>query len=143
MQTSSRGFNLIRRFAPLNLMSHLDIPGWIVGYACRDYPGWRVSPGYKISRDDADRLLLERVAYIEQLINRHIPTELSQNEFDALVCHIYFMLRPQDFPKSEIARHLIAGDKEATATAILCDAVDPERERRTLDEARLFRNLEG
>ncbi len=140
MKISPAGVSLIKRFAPLNLTAHLDTNGWVVGYACRDIGRWRVTPGYKITTFDAERLLHDRVDYVTNLVNTtHMQTALTQNEFDALVCHIYFMLHPDDFRTSDIARHLIVGDKESAATAILCDIADTELERRTIAEAYLFR----
>ena len=69
------------------LVAYNDGTGtWTIGFGHTSSAGLpRVYPGMTITADQADAILGSDLASVEADINHHVNTQLTQNQFDALV----------------------------------------------------------
>lgn len=76
MRTSQRGLSLIKSFEGLRLQAYQDSVGvWTIGYGATR----GVKAGMKISKEQAERMLLNDVQRFEPEVQRLITAPLSQN----------------------------------------------------------------
>ncbi|HKM19362.1 MAG TPA: lysozyme [Aliarcobacter sp.] len=112
MKISSRGLELIKEFEGFSSVAYLcpaKIP--TIGYGNTFWEdGRKVNLGEQISKAKALELL-EYVANKDfaQKIFTHIKVEVSQNQFDALVCLAY-NIGVGNFVKSTLLKKINAGD---------------------------------
>ena len=59
---------------------------WTIGYG---HTGPEVHPGMRITQQEADAYLEQDLCRVGQQISKVVHVELSQDEFDALVCFVY------------------------------------------------------
>lgn len=125
MKTSSKGLNLIESFEGCELKAYKCPAGiWTIGAGSTQYAdGSRVKEGQTLpNKEAALELLAKTIVSYEYTVN-NLKVELSQNEFDALVCLCYNigsgnfvsstlvkMLKAGN-PKIEIARQFLRWDK--------------------------------
>ena len=88
---------------------------WTIGYG---HTGSDVRPGKVIDQDEADRLLDEDVDLFERGVNRLVNVDLTQGQFDALVCFA-FNLGLGALQQSTLLKLLNAGDYEGAAKQFL------------------------
>ncbi|AVD86176.1 lysozyme [Pseudomonas sp. SWI44] len=106
MRTSQRGLSLIKSFEGLRLQAYQDSVGvWTIGYGATR----GVSAGMSITKEQAERMLLNDVQRFEPEVERLITAPLSQNQWDALVCFTY-NLGAANLESSTLRRLLNAGD---------------------------------
>lgn len=111
MRTSQRGLNLIRLFEGLRLQAYQDVVGvWTIGYGATR----GVKAGMAISKEQAERMLLNDVQRFEPEIQRLVTTPLSQGQWDALVSFTY-NLGAANLESSTLRRLLNAGDYAGAA----------------------------
>ena len=130
MKTSSKGLNLIESFEGCVLKAYKCPAGvWTIGVGSTQYAdGSRVKEGQTLpNKEAALELLAKTIVSYEYTVN-NLKVELTQNEFDALVCLCYNigsgnfvsstlvkMLKSGE-PKTEIAKQFLrwnkAGGKE-------------------------------
>ncbi len=80
MRTSQRGLILIKSFEGLRLQAYQDSAGvWTIGYGATR----GVKSGMKISKEQAERMLLNDVQRFEPEVQRLVTVPLSQNQWDA------------------------------------------------------------
>ena len=88
MKTSQNGINLIKSFEGCKLTAYkcpANIP--TIGYGNTFYlNGNKVKLGDKITQEQANELMLNLLPKYEKTVNDNIKVELTQNQFDALVC---------------------------------------------------------
>ena len=90
MKTSKKGIELIKKFEGCELNAYPD-PGtgdapWTIGYGNTYYAnGKKVKKGDKITKIQAEELLLMLLPKYESIIAKNVKATLSQNQFDALV----------------------------------------------------------
>ncbi len=106
---SDNCYNLIKRFEGCKLTAYPD-PGtggdpWTIGYGhTKD-----VRPGLSITQAQADAYLVKDAQWAADAVNEKVTVDLSQNQFDALVCFV-FNIGGTNFGKSTLLRKLNAGD---------------------------------
>jgi lysozyme len=112
MNTSARGYDLIRKFEVLVPTSYKCAGGvWTVGYGHTR----GVTEGMTIDGALAEVLLCEDVERAEAALRQGIGgKQLTQNQWDALVSFI-FNVGSGAFLKSTLLRKLKAGDPTASA----------------------------
>ena len=82
MKISDRGLDLIRRFEGLKLRAYRCPAGvWTIGYG---HTGPEVRPGLRITREEAEDLLLADVTIFDEAVGR-IAEAATQGQHDALV----------------------------------------------------------
>jgi lysozyme len=89
MKISDKGLNLIKSFEGCELEAYPD-PGsggdpWTIGFG---HTG-KVFPGMKITAEEAERFLEMDVEHFERCVEEMLEVEVSQDQFDALVCFAY------------------------------------------------------
>ncbi|HGY9618318.1 TPA: lysozyme [Pseudomonas putida] len=111
MRTSQRGLSLIKSFEGLRLQAYQDSVGvWTIGYGATR----GVKAGMKISKEQAERMLLNDVQRFEPEVQRLITVPLSQNQWDALMSFTY-NLGAANLESSTLCRLLNAGNYASAA----------------------------
>ncbi|GLO14708.1 lysozyme [Pseudomonas putida] len=111
MRTSQRGLSLIKSFEGLRLQAYQDSVGvWTIGYGATR----SVKAGMKISKEQAERMLLNDVKRFEPEVERLITSPLNQNQWDALMSFTY-NLGAANLESSTLRRLLNAGSYPAAA----------------------------
>lgn len=97
MKTSKQGLDIIKKHEGLRLKAYQDIVGvWTIGYGHTK----NVSPGQTISQSQADNLLKQDVSWAEEAVNKYLGnTNLTQNQFDALVSLVFNVGAPAIFTR--------------------------------------------
>lgn len=111
------GLNLIKESEGLYLEAYLcPAKVWTIGYGTIK----GVSPGMKITEQEAERLLLEEVTSFEEKVDKELShVELNENQFSALVSICYNCgLAPIVVGKT-IRRNLDKGDYQGAADGFL------------------------
>ena len=90
MNISRRGIDLVKHFEGCKLEAYPD-PGtggdpWTIGWG---HTGAEVVAGLVWTQDEADAALLLDLAAFEECVERYVEPEITQNQFDALVCFAY------------------------------------------------------
>lgn len=115
MKISDKGLDLIKSFEGCELHAYPD-PGtngdpWTVGYG---HTGSEVVPGLVITQDQADDYLRLDVQRFEQCVEQSLLVDVTQNQFDALVCFA-FNVGCGALSGSTLLKLLNNGDSEAAA----------------------------
>lgn len=112
MKTSDAGIMLIKSFEGLKLVAYKCPAGiWTNGYG---HTGPDVTPGQVITQAQADALLARDLERFEAGVSRLVSVQLTQNQFDALVC-FSFNLGLGALQGSTLLRLLNAGDYAGAA----------------------------
>lgn len=88
MKTSEKGLDLIKKYEGLRLTAYKAVPSeefYTIGYG---HYGKDVSPGMKITKEQADTYLKSDVKKAENAVN-NLKKGFNQNQFDALVSFTY------------------------------------------------------
>lgn len=103
--TSKNGLELIKKYEGLRLNAYKDPAGILtIGYGHTK----TVKPGMVINKDMADLLLKIDVMDAENAVRVLVNTELSQNQFDALVSFVFNVGR-KNFERSMLLKKLNEG----------------------------------
>lgn len=92
MRTSQAGIDFIKRFEGLSLKPYICSAGKpTIGYGSTFYPDGRkvTAQDKSITKDEAEKLLIDTLKPFENKVNRLITVPLTQNQFDALVSHTF------------------------------------------------------
>lgn len=92
MRTSQAGIDFIKRFEGLSLKPYICSAGKpTIGYGSTFYPDGRkvTAQDKSITKDEAEKLLIDTLKPFENKVNRLITVQLTQNQFDALVSHTF------------------------------------------------------
>ena len=107
MIISIPGVELLTHFEGLKLEAYQDSVGvWTIGYGHTK----GVTPSMKITESQANNLLKTELIEYQNYINEMVKVELSQCEYDALVCWVY-NLGPTNLRESTLLKVLNQGDK--------------------------------
>ena len=107
MIISIPGVELLTHFEGLRLEAYQDSVGvWTIGYGHTK----GVTPSMKITESQANNLLRTELIEYQNYINEMVKVELSQCEYDALVCWVY-NLGPTNLRESTLLKVLNQGDK--------------------------------
>ncbi|MGE8302896.1 MAG: lysozyme [Pseudomonas kermanshahensis] len=111
MRTSQRGLSLIKSFEGLRLQAYQDSVGvWTIGYGATR----GVKAGMAITKEQAERMLLNDVQRFEPEVQRLVTAQLNQNQWDALMSFTY-NLGSANLESSTLRRLLNAGNYTAAA----------------------------
>jgi lysozyme len=114
-QYSKNGIHLTEQFEGLRLTAYPD-PGtggepWTIGYG---HTGPDVHPGLTITQEQAEELLMKDVQKAAADVNAKVTTDLTQEEFDALVDFV-FNCGAGNFNNSTLLKKVNAGDMAGAA----------------------------
>ena len=106
MKISIEGLSLIKKFEGLELEAYKCAAGvWTIGYGhIKD-----VKEGDKISKAEADEMLVHEIEEYENYVNTAVNVPLSQNQFDAIVSWV-FNLGNGNLRASTMLKVINAGD---------------------------------
>lgn len=111
MRTSQRGVSLIKSFEGLRLLAYRDAVGvWTIGYGATR----GVKAGMSITKEQAERMLLNDVQRFEPEVARLVQVPLTGNQWDALVSFTY-NLGAANLESSTLLRLLNRGDYPGAA----------------------------
>ncbi|MFG0272367.1 lysozyme [Pseudomonas sp. zjy_14] len=111
MRTSQRGLSLIKSFEGLRLQAYQDAVGvWTIGYGTTR----GVKAGMAITKEQAERMLMDDVQRFEPEIERLVKVQLNRNQWDALMSFTY-NLGSSNLESSTLRRLLNAGDYAGAA----------------------------
>jgi len=115
MNYSKNGLHLTENFEGLRLTAYPDPAThgdpWTIGYG---HTGAEVHQGMTITQEQAEEFLMQDVQKAVQTVNSKVHTDLTQNEFDALVDFV-FNVGAGNFAGSTLLRKINAGDMEGAA----------------------------
>jgi lysozyme len=114
LQVGKEGLELIKSFEGCRLEAYPD-PGtggapWTIGWGTTA----GVTPGMRITQQEADDLLAEDVGKAAGVVTRLVKVPLNQNQFDALTSFVY-NCGAGNFQQSTLLRLLNEGAGEAAA----------------------------
>lgn len=90
MQISEKGIVLIKQFEGLRLQSYLCSANvWTIGWGSTEMYGAKVKKGDVLTIEEAEQLLKYDIKKFEDLVNKRISINITQNQFDALVSHSF------------------------------------------------------
>lgn len=89
------------------------------------------------SSDEAN--IQSRIDTAESTVRSAITVPLMQNQFDALVAHVYFLPRPRDFSNSAIHVAINAGDSDEALIEMGKKEQDQQRDERLSDIIKMFK----
>ena len=108
MHTSEEGIALLRHFEGCKLNAYQDSVGvWTIGYGHTK----GVERGMKISQEEAESMLQQELEHEYEDYISDIDQELTQCQFDALVCWVY-NLGPTNLRSSTMLKEIIAGNMD-------------------------------
>ncbi|WP_342622623.1 lysozyme [Pseudomonas alkylphenolica] len=111
MRTSQRGLSLIKSFEGLRLLAYRDAVGvWTIGYGATR----GVKAGMSITKEQAERMLINDVQRFEPEVERLVKVPLTSNQWDALVSFTY-NLGAANLESSTLLRLLNADDYAGAA----------------------------
>ncbi|MGP5893649.1 lysozyme [Pseudomonas aeruginosa] len=111
MRTSQRGLSLIKSFEGLRLQAYQDSVGvWTIGYGTTR----GVSAGMSITKEQAERMLLNDVQRFEPELGKLVKVALNQNQWDALMSFVY-NLGAANLASSTLLKLLNRGDYQGAA----------------------------
>lgn len=104
--------SLIKKWEELRLVAYMPTPNdrWTIGWGHTE----GVYQGMKISKEQAQKLFEEDVAWAEDAVNKLVKVPLNQNQFDALVSFVFNIGEP-NFRGSTMLRKLNKGDYDGAA----------------------------
>lgn len=109
-KTSNAGKNLIKQFEGFRAIAYLCPANvWTIGYGTTRINGKAVKGGMKITTTEAEQFLEEDLKQYETCVNQNVLVQLSQNQFDALVCLVY-NIGVGNFSRSTLLKVLNTGN---------------------------------
>ena len=115
MEYSKNGLHLTESFEGLSLVSYPDTATggepWTIAYG---HTGPDVHPGMTITQEQAEDLLMQDVQKAAADVNAKVTTDLTQEEFDALVDFV-FNVGAGNFNASTLLKKVNAGDIHGAA----------------------------
>ena len=115
MNYSKNGLHLTENFEGLRLTAYPDPAThgdpWTIGYG---HTGAEVHQGMTITQEQAEEFLMQDVQKAVQTVNLKVHTDLTPNEFDALVDFV-FNCGAGNFAGSTLLKKINAGDMEGAA----------------------------
>jgi lysozyme len=119
MEYSKNGLHLTEQFEGCRLTAYPDPATggdpWTIGYG---HTGSDVHQGLTITQEQAEELLAQDVKKAAANVNSHVTTQITQEEFDALV-DFAFNCGCGNLDSSTLLKKLNAGDHEGAAQEFL------------------------
>ena len=146
MKTSDKGIALIKAHEGLRLNAYLcPAKVWTIGYGHTSAAGEPVvREGMRITRAEANSILLRDLGKFEERVNRLVKVPLTQGQFDALVS---FDFNTGKLHSSSLLKKLNAGEHSRVPAQLMRWTKGGGKElaglvRRRRDEAELWRSLD-
>jgi lysozyme len=118
-KTGDSGKKLIKDFEGFRASAYICPAGVLtIGYGTTRINGRPVKAGLKITTDEADQFLEEDLKVFEDVVNNSVSIEITQNQFDALVCFVY-NVGSGNFKKSTLLKLVNSGDLSEAADQFL------------------------
>jgi lysozyme len=118
-KTGDSGKKLIKDFEGFRASAYICPAGVpTIGYGTTRINGRPVKAGLKITTDEADQFLEEDLKVFEDVVNNSVSIEITQNQFDALVCFVY-NVGSGNFKKSTLLKLVNSGDLSEAADQFL------------------------
>ena len=115
MNYSKNGLHLTEQFEGCKLTAYPDPATggdpWTIGYG---HTGSDVHPNMTITQQQAEELLMKDVQKASQAVNSKVHTDITQDEFDALVDFV-FNVGAGNFAGSTLLKKINEGDMEGAA----------------------------
>jgi lysozyme len=109
LKTGESGKSLIKEFEGFRAVAYLCPAGvWTVGYGTTRINGVAVTSKTKVTTDEADAFLEQDLQLFEDGVNHNVTVQLTQNQFDALICFVY-NLGVGSLKKSTLLKRVNAG----------------------------------
>jgi lysozyme len=90
MKISKKGLELLKSLEGIKLYAYICLGNvWTIGWGSTQINGIKVKKGDVISVDFAEQLLMNDIQRFEFMVETNIKTNLTQNQFDALVIHSF------------------------------------------------------
>lgn len=141
---NAAGLALIKRFEGCKLEAYRDSVGVLtIGFGHTTAAGPPdVTPGMKITQEEAERILLNDLRVFEGYVSKFVKVKLSDNAYAACVSFCY-NVGPANFAKSSVLKSINAGNMDDAARRFLLwnkagGKVLPGLTRRRAAEAALF-----
>lgn len=116
MKASRNAYELIKHYEGLKLRSYMCMAGkCTIGWG---HTGDDIGHGMIIGLADAERYLLDDVAYLELRLTKMILREITQNQFDACIS-LSFNIGDENFRKSTLLKFLNFGEFKKAAEEFL------------------------
>ena len=119
MEYSKNGAKLTEQFEGCKLTAYPDPATggspWTIGYG---HTGPEVHLGLTITQEQAEELLMEDVKKAAATVNTKVTTDITQEEFDALVDFV-FNVGAGNFDASTLLKKVNAGDIHGAADEFL------------------------
>lgn len=142
-KTGNLGKKLIKEFEGFRATAYLCPAGvWTVGYGTTRINGNKVTKDTRVTTEEAEVFLEQDLKQFEDIINKIVVVELTQNQFDALVAFVY-NIGVGNFEKSTLLKKLnIAAYAEAAEQFLRWDKAGGQKlaglTRRRKAERELF-----
>lgn len=108
MKISQTGVDLLKHFEGCKLEAYQDSVGvWTIGYGHTK----GIYEGLEITQSEAEKMLVDELPEYEGYIDNIVDQNLSQCQFDALVCWVY-NLGPTNLSSSTMLKELQAGNMD-------------------------------
>jgi len=115
MNYSKNGLHLTEQFEGCKFTSYPDPATggdpWTIGYG---HTGSDVYPNMTITQQQAEELLMKDVQKASQAVNSKVHTDITQDEFDALVDFV-FNVGAGNFAGSTLLKKINEGDMEGAS----------------------------
>ena len=119
MNYSKNGLHLTENFEGLRLIAYPDPATngdpWTIGYG---HTGAEVHKGMTITQEQAEELLMQDVKKAAATVNAKVTTDITQEEFDALVDFV-FNVGAGNFNASTLIKKVNSGDIQGAANEFL------------------------
>lgn len=113
MKTSRRAVQFIKDHEGLRLVAYKDAVGiWTIGWGHTSDDKYPVTPGMKITKAMAEKILIHDIMEAESCINRSVSVPLNGNQYGALVSFI-FNVGVEGFRGSSLRRKINNGSGSA------------------------------
>jgi lysozyme len=118
MKTNRAGIELIRKWEGVRLTAYVCPAGVLtIGYGHTSAAGApKVTPGMKISHEEASEILVRDLVKYESAVTRALTRTPNEHQFSAMVSLCY-NIGPGAFAKSSVVRLFNAGDVAGAADA--------------------------
>ena len=112
MNIGKAGLELIKKWEGVKLTAYLPTPNdvWTIGYGHTK----TARPGMTITLQEAEKLLVQDLSWVEEALAKHVKVPLNQNQYDALSSFVY-NLGETNFASSTLLRKLNEGDYTGAA----------------------------
>lgn len=142
MKMDEKGISLLKSLEGLRLTAYQCSAGrWTIGYGHTGNAGAPiVVPGMKVTKAEADRILVRDVAYFEELIRPLVTVDLNQGQWNAIVCFVFNVGVPV-FAASTLLKKINAGQFDQVPAEMMkwTKYTDPKTKEKVVSKGLVIR----